>query len=255
MFSLESKTAFITGGAGGIGRAVAERFVDAGARVVIADIEDGSGTAAEIGAHFTPVNCADEASVASALEAAVKTLGARLDIVCNNAGVGDIGPKIEETDQALLDKITRINQWGVMYGLKHAPARMNDAGSIINTASMAAIESKIGSAVYSAAKAAVISMTEMAALELGPRAIRVNAICPSYTATAMGSDVEGQKLAQAFTTLGRVAGVTDLTGIFHFLAADESSYITGQSLRVDSGWSCGPTAQLLKRLIGRDRFY
>lgn len=255
MFSLESKTAFITGGAGGIGRAVAERFVGAGARVVIADIEDGSGTAAEIGAHYTPVNCADEASVASALEAAVKTLGARLDIVCNNAGVGDIGPKIEETDQALLDKITRINQWGVMYGLKHAPARMNDAGSIINTASMAAIESKIGSAVYSAAKAAVISMTEMAALELGPRAIRVNAICPSYTATAMGSDVEGQKLARAFTTLGRVAGVADLTGIFHFLAADESSYITGQSLRVDSGWSCGPTAQLLKRLIGRDRFY
>ena len=252
MFSLKGKTAFITGGAGGIGLAVAQRFITAGARVVIADIVDGTRIANEIGAIYVSIDTGNEKSVAEALQSAVVQLESKLEIVCNNAGVGDIGPTIEETEQSLIEKITRVNQWGVMYGLKHAPAHMRDGGSIINTASMAAVENKIGTAVYSAAKRAVLSMTEMAALELGQRGIRVNAICPGYTATAMGSGAEGEKLAAAFTAFGRVAVVEDLVGVFHFLAADESSYITGQALKVDGGWSCGPPTQLLQQIIGRD---
>ena len=252
MFSLKDKTAFITGGAGGIGLAIAQRFIDAEARVIIADIIDGSQIADEIGAIYVPIDTGDEDSVAAAMQSAVAKLESKLDIVCNNAGVGDIGPRIEETEQALIEKTTRINQWGVMYGLKHAPANMNDAGSIINTASMAAFVNKIGTAVYSAAKRAILSMTEMSALELGSRGIRVNAVCPAYIATAMGSGVEGVKLAEAFTAIGRVGMVEDLVGVYHFLAADESSYISGQAIKVDGGWSCGPTAQLLQQIIGRD---
>ena len=252
MFSLEGKTAFITGGAGGIGLAVAQRFIDAGARVIIADIIDGTKVADEIGAIYLPIDTGNEESVTCALQSAEIKLEMRLDIVCNNAGVGDIGFKIEDTETALIEKVTRINQWGVLYGLKHAPKHMNDAGSIINTASMAAVVSKIGSVVYSAAKRAVLSMTEMSALELGKRGIRVNAVCPAYIATAMGSGEEGVKLAKAFTAFGRVGMVEDLVGVYHFLAADESSYMTGQTLMIDGGWSCGPTAQLLQQIIGRD---
>ena len=253
MFSLENKKAFITGGASGIGRAVAERFIRAGAAVVIADIRDGTSIAEGIGAKFQHVDVGNEASVAAALQGAVGLLGGKLDIVCNNAGVGDIGPKIEETEQSLIEKVTRINQWGVMYGLKHAPANMNDGGSIINTSSLAAFKATIGTGVYSATKKAVLSMTEMSALELGSRRIRVNAICPAYIATDLGSGDEGDKLSEMFTALGRKATTDDIVGIFHFLAAAESSYITGQAIIADGGWSAGPPAQLLMKIIDRDR--
>lgn len=253
MFSLQGKNAFITGGRRGIGRAVAVRFIQAGARVVIADIEDGSDVAEEIGATFVGVNVGNEESVAGALAQAAERFGGRLDIVCNNAGVGDIGPKIEETEQWLIEKVTRINQWGVLYGLKHAPAHMNDGGSIINTSSAAAFKSMIGTAVYSAAKKAVLSLTSMSALELGGRSIRVNAVCPGYIDTDMGSGDEGENLSKALKALGRIGTIDDITGVFHFLAADESAYITGQSIIVDGGMMAGPPAQLLKQIIGRDR--
>jgi NAD(P)-dependent dehydrogenase (short-subunit alcohol dehydrogenase family) len=167
-----------------------------------------------------------------------------------NAGVGDVGPNLREMEQSLIDKVTRINYWGVMYGLKHAPDLMRDGGSIISTSSMAAFINVPGSAVYSASKRAVTSLTEMAALELGGRGIRVNCICPGYTATAMGSGEEARRLCEAFTALGRPANVDDLTGVFLFLASDASRYMTGQSLKVDGGWHCGPTPQLLQLITG-----
>lgn len=250
MFSLTGKSAFITGGASGIGRAVAESYVAQGASVVIADITDGTSVADEIGASFTRINVADENSVADALSSAVTALGGPLDIVVLNAGVGDVGPTFEETSQDLIEKVTRVNHWGVLYGLKHAPAHMNDGGSIITTSSMAAFINLSGSGVYSAGKRAVTSMTEMSAMELGYRNIRVNSVCPGYTATALGSSEEGQKICEAFTALGRVAEVDDLTGVYVFLAADESRYVTGQSIKVDGGWSCGPTETLLGLVTG-----
>jgi NAD(P)-dependent dehydrogenase (short-subunit alcohol dehydrogenase family) len=252
MFSLEDKAAFITGAAGGIGYAVAKRFTEAGARVVIADIVDGSVAADDIGGHFISIDVSDEQSVAAALESTASLVGP-LDIVVNNAGVGDVGPTFEDTDQELLDRTTKINQFGVLYGLKNGPRHMRDGGSIINTSSLAAHINLPGNGVYSATKKAVVSMTEMAALELGPRAIRVNAVSPGYVDTALGSGDEGRKLCEAFTALGRHATTDDLVGVYHFLAADESSYITGQTIKVDGGWSCGPTGQLLARIIGSDK--
>jgi len=250
MFTLENKTAFVTGGSSGIGYGVAGAFRDLGAVVVIADIADGRQCAHDIGAEYVKVDVSDEKSVEQALRAAAKLVGAKFDAVVLNAGVGDVGPTFQNTDEALLKKVTRINQWGIFYGLKHAPACMNDGGSIISTASMAAFINLPGAGVYSAGKRAVISMTETAALELGGRGIRVNAVCPGYTATALGSGDEGQLLCEAFTALGRVAEVDDMVGVYAFLASDASRYITGQSLKVDGGWSCGPTERLLEIVTG-----
>jgi NAD(P)-dependent dehydrogenase (short-subunit alcohol dehydrogenase family) len=251
LFSLSGKRAFVTGGTSGIGRAVAEAFVAQGANVVVADITDGAAIAREIGAGFVSVDVSSEESVRQGLLRAVDIAGGKLDTVVLNAGVGDVGRTFEQTDQALLEKVTKVNHWGVLYGLKHAPGCMENGGSIISTSSMAAFISVPGAGVYSAGKRAVTSMTEMAALELGARGIRVNCVCPGYTATAMGSGEEGRKLCEAFTALGRVATVDDMTGVYVFLACDVSSYMTGQSLQVDGGWSCGPTEKLLEIVTGK----
>lgn len=253
MFSLEGRRAYITGGSSGIGRAVAETFLSHGARVVIADIVDAADIAAETGAVAVHCDVSDEQSVSDSLLAAAAALGGPLDVVVLNAGVGDVGPPLTEVDQALIEKVTRINHWGVLYGLKHAPASMRDGGSIICTSSMAAFINVPGAAVYSAGKRAVTSLTEMAALELGSRGIRVNCVCPGYTETAMGSGEEGRLICEAFTALGRAATVDDLSGVFLFLASDASRYMTGQSLKVDGGWSCGPTGPLLKLVTGADK--
>ena len=253
MFSLAGRRAFITGGTSGIGKAVAEAFIAQGAAVVVADIVDGSAVAQAIGARFLNVDVSNEESVAAALEQSTESLGGMLDVVVLNAGIGDVGPTLEDTEQALIEKVTKINHWGVLYGLKHAPKYMNDGGSIVSTSSMAAFISVPGSGVYSAGKRAVVSMTEMAALELGARGIRVNTVCPGYTATALGSGEEGQKICEAFTALGRVATVDDMAGVYVFLASDASRYMTGQALKVDGGWDCGPTSRLLEMVTGSDQ--
>lgn len=254
MFSLKNKAAFISGGVSGIGLAVAERFAAAGARVVAADIVSGEEVAAGVGAEFVRVDVSSEQSVAQALQQAEDLVGS-LDIVANNAGVGDLGYTIEDTPDALLEKVTRINQWGVLYGLKYAPRHMNDGGSIINTASLAAQVCVIGSGVYSATKAAVLSMTSTAALELGARGIRVNAVCPAYVDTPMGGGEEALRMSESFTALGRIGRVEDVVGVFHFLAADESSYITGESIRVDGGWLAGPPQKILGQVLGHSRLF
>jgi len=250
MFSLEGRTALVTGGTSGIGKAVAEACIAHGARVVVADIVDGTAISKSMGAGFVHVDVSSEESVASALQQSVELLGGDLDVVVLNAGIGDVGPTFEETDQALIDKVTKINHYGVLYGLKHAPKHMNDGGSIISTSSMAAFINVPGAGVYSAGKRAVVSMTEMAALELGSRGIRVNTVCPGYTATALGSGEEGEKLCEAFTALGRVATVEDMAGVYVFLASPASAYMTGQALKVDGGWQCGPTPTLLEMVTG-----
>lgn len=250
MFDLQGKRAFVTGGSGGIGYAVASAYAERGASVVLADITDASGPAAQIAAFSVHCDVSEENSVAAALAEAVEKLGGPLDIVVLNAGVGDVGPALADTQQSLIDKVTGINHWGVVYGLKHAPAYMNDGGSIISTSSMAAFINLPGSAIYSASKKAVVSLTEMAALELGVRAIRVNCVCPGYTDTAMGSAEEGRAICEAFTALGRAASVDDMSGVYVFLAADASRYMTGQALKVDGGWSCGPTTALLELVTG-----
>jgi NAD(P)-dependent dehydrogenase (short-subunit alcohol dehydrogenase family) len=121
MFSLHGRNAFITGGASGIGRAVAERFIAAGARVMIADLHDSAAAVArDIGAMFVRVDVGDEASVEAAL-AQAEVQQCKLHTVVNNAVDGDVGPSFEATPQAVVEKVRRINQFGVLYGLMHEP--------------------------------------------------------------------------------------------------------------------------------------
>lgn len=251
MFDLTGKNAFITGGSSGIGRAVAEAFIELGARVVIGDITDASEVAAAMRATALRCDVSDETSMSAALTTAQDALGP-LDIVVLNAGVGDVGPSLADVEEGLIEKVTRVNYWGVVYGLKHAPGVMRDGGSIISTSSMAAFLSLPGASIYSATKRAVVSLTETAAVELGSRGIRVNCVCPGYTDTAMGSGDEGKAICEAFTALGRPATVDDLIGVYAFLAGSASVYITGQAMKVDGGWSGGVTPELLKRVTGQD---
>ena len=250
MFDLAGKRGLVTGGGSGIGKAVAEMFIDAGAQVAIADIVFPAAVAEQIGALAIQCDVSDEHSITAALKKAQEGLGGDLDFVILNAGIGDVGPAITEQPTALLERVTRVNYWGTVYGLKHAPAVMKDGGTIVSTSSMAAFINVPGSSAYSASKKAVVSLTEMSALELGSRGIRVNCVCPGYTETSMGSGDEGRQICEAFTALGRVATVDDMTGVFHFLVSDASRYMTGQALKVDGGWSCGPTPTLLAVITG-----
>lgn len=251
MFSISGKRAFITGGSNGIGLEVARLFVEHGARVVIADIADGSEIAEEIGASYRFCDVGDEESVRQSLNESCDRLGGKLDVVVLNAGIGDVGDTIENTSRELLERMTRINQWGVFYGLKHAPGFMNDGGSIICTSSQGALFNVPGTGVYSAGKLAMISMTQMSALELGGRGIRVNSVCPAFVSTKLGNTPEEQAMAAKMTALGRHSATReDVAGVYLFLAAPASRYVTGQAISVDGGLSLGVTATVLEMVTG-----
>jgi NAD(P)-dependent dehydrogenase (short-subunit alcohol dehydrogenase family) len=249
MFSLQDKSAFVTGGAAGIGLAVARRFIDAGANVVIADLADGNAAASEIGATYLKLDVSDEQAVKETIEQAVERNG-KLDVLVNNAGITgkENFYKIEDGTPENLSLIFKVNTFGVFYGLKHGPKLMNDGGSIISTSSLASTMGVSGNSQYSGTKAAVDQISRIAAIELGSRGIRVNTVCPTFVRTAMGGSDVGKALAESLTALGRLGEVEDLVGLYHFLASDESSYITGQIFNVDGGWSAGLSQQLMDQL-------
>ena len=251
MFSIEGKAVFITGGYQGIGLATAKRFAAAGAKVVIADIQDATEIAAKIGANYVYTDVAKEESVVNALEAAQRVVG-KLDVIINNAATAvDNFPPIEEIDSEHLIHMTEVNHFGMIWVLKHAPGFMNDAGSIINNSSFAALIGFPGSGDYSSTKAAIIAMTKMAAVELGARGIRINTVCAGYIDTSLGIDSKehhagATKNVETFTALGRWGTPDDMAGLFHYLASDDSSYISGQEIIIDGGWMAGPSIKLLE---------
>jgi NAD(P)-dependent dehydrogenase (short-subunit alcohol dehydrogenase family) len=254
MFDLEGRTAVITGGAAGIGFAVGQRFRYAGAEVVLADVVDGTDAAAGIGARYEPLDVSDERAVAGLFHRLRAEIGP-IDIVVNNAGITgrDNFVAIAEGQATHFGQVIGVNQMGVFFGLKHAPASMRDGGSIINTSSLASTYSLSGNSQYSATKAAVESMTRVAALELGPRGIRVNAVAPAFMRTAMGASALGEAIAEDRTAFGRLGEMADLIGAYHFLAADESRYMTGQTLCIDGGMGLGITERAMARYASEEK--
>ena len=246
---LEGKVAVITGGASGMGLASAMRFLAEGAQVVIADYNSVTGEAALKDAasagfgesvSFIRTDVACEEDVIAMLEHAVGRFG-RLDIVFNNAGVGGaIGP-VTETSVADWDYTFDVLAKGVFLGIKHSARIMREqksGGSIINTASIAGLSGDGGPLVYSAAKAAVISLGQSAAVELAPDLIRVNTICPGFIATplAESGDPEGTRIqfakAQPWPDYGQGEHIA---GAALYFASDDSVFVTGEKLVVDGG--------------------
>jgi len=249
MRGIRGKTAVITGGASGMGPATAMRFLEEGANVVIADYnaETGAEAVAEAkrrgyadAVRFVRTDVADEDQVIAMIETAVREFG-RLDILFNNAGVGGaIGP-LTETKTEDWDYTMDVLAKGVFLGIKHGARQMRaqgGGGAIINTSSVAALSGDCGPLVYSAAKAAVLNMTQSAAVELASDHIRVNAICPGYIVTPLAAvgDMERAretfKQAQPWPDHGTGEHIA---GAALYLASDDSGFVTGEHLVVDGG--------------------
>jgi NAD(P)-dependent dehydrogenase (short-subunit alcohol dehydrogenase family) len=246
---LEGRTAVITGAASGIGAGTARLFVEEGARVVVADmqVEAGRALVDELGesARFAEVNVLDESQVAAAVDLAVAGFG-RLDIMFNNAGiVGAVG-RISEMSVEAWDNTINILLRGVFLGVKHAARVMlpQNSGVILNTASTAGVLGGLGPHAYTAAKHGVIGLTKSVANELAPNAIRVNAIAPGNTVTAMTASVTTGDANDVEGTTARIASMSPLgyAGVPHdiaaaalYLASDDARYVSGHTLVVDAG--------------------
>jgi NAD(P)-dependent dehydrogenase (short-subunit alcohol dehydrogenase family) len=255
---LDGKVAVITGGASGMGRATAMRFLSEGARVVVADMNEKSGadTLAEVEgaglgarARFVRVDVAHEPDVEKMIALAVADFG-RVDCVFNNAGIGGaIGP-LTETETEDWDATFAVLVRGVFLGIKHGARAMQRAkseGTIINTASVAGLSGGDGPAAYSAAKAAVINLTRAAAVELAPHRIRVNAICPGGILTQLvhrGSPEAVRPVLEKMQPWPEAGLGEHIAGAALFLASDDSRFVTGDALVVDGGLTAaGPNVR------------
>lgn len=255
--SIEGRAIIVTGAGRGIGRSIAEGLAQAGARVVIADIDPktAEATAAEIRdaggqAIGLAVDVTDRASTSALIARAVSSFG-RLDAMFNNAGIAQVKP-FNDITEADWHRVMDVNAMGVLIGTQEASKQFiaqGGGGKIINTASIAGKQGYEPLAHYSASKFAVVALTQAAARAFGRDRINVNAICPGVVATDMwklidkGFKDEGltQRDNEAFEgfsadiLLGRASRPDDLVGVSVFLASPGSDYMTGQSLMVDGG--------------------
>ena len=251
---LAGKVAIVTGGGSGIGRATVERFVEAGARVVIADVdaEAGRALAAELGdvAAFQQTDVTDADQVQALVDSTVERFGG-LHVMSNNAGVASSMTRFLHDDLSDFDRVVNINLLGVLLGSQRAARHMKEhgGGSIINTSSTAGIDAGAGLITYRATKAAVIHISRSIALDLAPYSIRVNCLVPGQIQTAMTSyDMDRvMKFTQPLPRKGRAEDVAEAAV---FLASDRSAQITGIVLPVDGGTTAGPPVTQLKAMLG-----
>jgi 3alpha(or 20beta)-hydroxysteroid dehydrogenase len=243
---LQGKVALITGGASGMGKAEAERFVHEGARVAVADISDDSGraTALALGeaAVFEHLDVADSRAWSAVVESVNERWG-RLDILVNNAGIGAGGP-IDQVPLEDHQRLVDVNMNGVYYGMRAVAATMRQQGSgaIINISSIDGLVGVLGLSTYVATKFAVTGLTRSAAIELGPAGIRVNSVHPGVIDTPLVSDAARQRMLplMEMQPIPRMGRPEEVAALVLFLASDEASYITGAQMVIDGGHLAGP---------------
>lgn len=247
---LRDKVSLITGGAAGIGKETAVRFIEEGAKVVICDVnqEAGEAAASELGSgvDFYKVDVVDRQAVQSWVDDVLSKHG-RVDVLVNNAGIlrdsflvkvkdGELVKQMSEDD---FDLVVSINLKGVFNCTQAvAPAMIKQrSGVILNVSSIVGIDGNLGQTNYIATKAGVIGMAKVWCRELGRYNIRVNAVAPGFTATEILSSMPDKVIEgmEARTPLGRLGQPREIADAFLFLASDEASYITGAVLRVDGG--------------------
>jgi NAD(P)-dependent dehydrogenase (short-subunit alcohol dehydrogenase family) len=247
---LEGKAALVTGAGSGIGRAASELFASEGAAVAVVDlvadsarataesIRAAGGTAVAIEADVT-----DAASIERAVDTAADEFGG-LHVLYNNAGVNSTGSIVDSTEEDW-DRCFAVNVKGTYLTSRAAVARMGDGGSIVNQASVAALVAVAGFAAYCAAKGAVVSLTRSMAIDLAPRRIRVNAICPGTVYTPLmeplmrlrgEGDVEAgiAKTAMKYP-IGRLGTPVEIARAALYLVSDDASFVTGSIFTVDGG--------------------
>jgi NAD(P)-dependent dehydrogenase (short-subunit alcohol dehydrogenase family) len=245
MYALNERVGLVTGGGAGIGREIARRFAREGMAVAVLDRDGAEGIAAEIGGLAVTADVTSEEEVSRAVETVLARFS-RIDVLVNNAGIAWMGPALEMPLEAL-QSMLRVNVEGVFIVsravLPHMIARRS--GSIVNLASWAGKTGNAFFAGYSASKFAVIGLTQSLAREMAPHGIRVNAICPGIVVdTAMRTAIEAQQRQYGLPEtaereksipIGRVSVPEDVARVAAFLASDESSYITGESINISGG--------------------
>lgn len=272
MSGFTHQVAFITGAGSGIGRATALAFAQAGARVVVAEINEESGreTVSQIqemggDALFVACNVAHPAQINAAIQQTVEAFG-RLDIAINNAGIGGRYGRFTEQTPDDFHQMMAVNVGGVFYGMqaqirqmllqqkgtkaegKEAGANPTESypvgGRIVNVASIAGVRGMPMGAPYSASKHAVIGLTKTAALEYVKQNIRINAVCPAYTHSTMVDELISAAPAmedrmRRIVPLGRFGQPEEIAQAILWLCADENTFCTGQSLQLDGGMTAG----------------
>jgi NAD(P)-dependent dehydrogenase (short-subunit alcohol dehydrogenase family) len=243
MGRLDGKVVVITGAAGGIGREATLIFAREGARVVVADMADGSETAAQAGGLYVQTDVGDSASVQALYSAVAERLGG-IDVLYNNAGImPPDDASILETEPDAWDRVQAVNAKGVYlcckYGIPHLLER--GGGSVINVASFVALVGAATSQIaYTASKGAVLSMTRELAVEFARHGVRVNALCPGPVETPLlmrlfQDDPAAYERRRVHLPMGRLAQAREIANAALFLATDESSYVNGATFVVDGG--------------------
>ena len=247
MARLKDKVAIITGGGSGIGRATCLLFAREGAKVVVADYiaEGGNETVRQISAAggqavFVQADVSKLADVRNMIGAAVRNYG-RVDILFNNAGIEGPSTKLANLKEEDWDRVIAIDLTSVYLGMKYVIPEMikQGGGVIISTASVAGLVGFQGSGAYAAAKAGVINLTRLAALEYADKNIRVNCICPGVIETPMVERVMGGRPRERIVRsepIGRLGRPEDIANAALFLASDESSFATGAPFIIDGGY-------------------